>query len=195
MARQHPADALREVVAPVVERAGLYLEDVVVARAGSRSVVRVTLDLPEDVLGSLDLDAVADVSRDVSEALDGTDVLPGQYTLEVSTPGTSRPLTEPRHFKRARGRRVTLALRDGRTVAGRLDAVDGGDLVLSEVAGGLERVAQADVARGAVDVELKRHDDDAADADADADATEAADTAVAGDADFEDTAATREREV
>ena len=82
MPRQQPADTLREVVAPVVEGAGLYLEDVVVSRAGSRSVVRVTLDLPEDVLGSLDLDAVADVSREVSDALDAaSDVLPGQYTL------------------------------------------------------------------------------------------------------------------
>ncbi|GMA26467.1 hypothetical protein GCM10025864_42260 [Luteimicrobium album] len=88
MPRQQPADTVREVVAPVVEGAGLYLEDVVVSRAGSRSVVRVTLDLPEDVLGSLDLDAVADVSREVSDALDAaSDVLPGQYTLEVSTPG------------------------------------------------------------------------------------------------------------
>ncbi|GAA4853120.1 ribosome maturation factor [Luteimicrobium xylanilyticum] len=158
MPRQQPADTVREVVAPVVDRAGLYLEDVVVSRAGSRSVVRVTLDLPEDVLGSLDLDAVADVSREVSEALDAaSDVLPGQYTLEVSTPGTSRPLTEARHFKRARGRRVSLALRDGRTYEGRLSDVEGDELVLTEVpAGQPERVDRSDVARGSIEVELSR---------------------------------------
>jgi ribosome maturation factor RimP len=160
MARQHPADAVREVVAPVVEQADLYLEDVAVTRAGSRSVVRLTLDLPEDALGNLDLDAVADVSREVSDALDRTDVLPGQYTLEVSTPGTSRPLTEPRHFKRARGRRVSLALRDGRAVTGRLDVVEGDELVLVDAEpAALARVPLADVARGAVEVELKRQDD------------------------------------
>jgi ribosome maturation factor RimP len=186
MARQDPAGTVRDVVAPVVERANLYLEDVTVSRAGQRSVVRVTLDLPEDVLGSLDLDAVADVSRDVSAVLDTADVLPGQYTLEVSTPGTSRPLTEERHFMRARGRRVSLALRDGSTVAGRLESVDDGDLVLSEVEGTTQRVPQADVERGAVEVELKRQDDDAAGvADADAPAED----------DEDDAAATRDGEI
>ena len=158
MPRQQPADTIREVVAPVVDGAGLYLEDVVVARAGSRSVVRVTLDLPEDVLGSLDLDAVADVSRQVSDALDAaSDVVPGQYTLEVSTPGATRPLTEPRHFKRARGRRVSLALSDGRTYEGRLAEVEGDELVLTEVpVGQPDRVDRSAVARGQVEVELSR---------------------------------------
>ena len=91
-------------------------------------------------------------------ALDAaSDVLPGQYTLEVSTPGTSRPLTEPRHFKRARGRRVSLALRDGRTYEGRLTDVEGDELVLTEVpAGQPERVDRSDVARGSIEVELSR---------------------------------------
>lgn len=155
--RTHAADAVRTVVAPVVAGAGLYLEDVIVSRAGARSVVRVTLDLPEDVLGSLDLDAVADVSRAVSDALDASDVVPGQYTLEVSTPGTSRPLTQVRHFKRARGRRVSLALRDGRTYEGRLAAVEGDELVLTEVpAGQPDHVDRTDVAQGRIEVELTK---------------------------------------
>lgn len=160
-ARRQPADAVRKVVAPAVAQAGLYLEDVVVSRAGARSVVRVTLDLPEDVLGALDLDAVAEVSRAVSDALDGSDVVPGQYTLEVSTPGTSRPLTQERHFKRARGRKVSLALRDGRTLTGRLAEVEGDELVLTEVPTGQPaRVDRGEVATGRVEVELTRAQDD-----------------------------------
>lgn len=167
MAGQHgrpTADTVREVVAAPVDAAGLFLEHVAVTRAGKRSVVRVTVDLPPDAVGSLDSDTLGDVSRAVSAALDERDVVPGAYVLEVSTPGTSRLLTEERHFRRARTRLVTLRLHDGGTVAGRLvDVVDGGDgagdgpvLVLADGA----RVALADVARGTIDVELKR---DAAD--------------------------------
>lgn len=157
------AEALREDVRrgiePVVRDAGLYLEDVSVSRAGARSVVRVVLDLPEDAEGSLDLDTVAEVSRPISTVLDDADVLPGAYTLEVSTPGTDRPLTEPRHFRRARGRVVRLVLADGGTVEGRLLAVD--DALHLEVVGARgrteERAVPLDgVVRGHVQVELRR---------------------------------------
>jgi ribosome maturation factor RimP len=176
------AEAVRAVVAPVVGAAGLVLEDVEVSRAGARSVVRIVLDLHEDAVGGLDLDTIADVSRDISTALDAAP-LPGAYTLEVSSPGASRPLTERRHFKRARGRLVTVTLRDGGTVAGRLTAVEDGDLVLEVpaqrrgVAPSELRVPTADAVRGQVEVELSRalalpRDDHGDDADAEADADE-----------------------
>lgn len=157
------AEALREGVRrgiePVVHDAGLFLEDVTVSRAGARSVVRVVLDLPEDAEGSLDLDTVAEVSRPISAALDEVDVLPDAYTLEVSTPGTDRALTEPRHFRRARGRLVRLVLADGGTVEGRLRDVD--DALHLEVAGARGRTEERSVpleqvVRGHVQVELKR---------------------------------------
>ena len=161
---------LREAAEPVVAAAGLVLEGVEVARAGKRSVVRLVIDLHEDAVGSLDLDTLADVSRDIGTRLDEVDAIPGEYTLEVSTPGTSRPLTEPRHFKRARTRLVRLTLRDGGTAFGRLRAVEDATLELTpvdaatgrDVAGDPTHVALADVARGAVEVELSRvtNDDD-----------------------------------
>ncbi|WP_298459614.1 ribosome maturation factor RimP [uncultured Cellulomonas sp.] len=161
---------VRDAAEPVVSSAGLVLEDVEVGRAGKRSVVRLVVDLDEDAVGSLDLDSLADVSRDVGSALDETDAVAGEYTLEVSTPGTSRPLTERRHFKRARTRLVRLTLRDGGAAFGRLHEVDGDTLVLTPVdpargrdtTGEPTRVALADVARGLVEVELSRvtNDDD-----------------------------------
>lgn len=152
------ADAVREVVGPVVEVAGLYLEEVTVTRAGNTSVVRITVDLPDDALGSLDSDRLGDVSRAMSAALDTDDVVSGAYTLEISTPGTSRPLTELRHYKRARTRLVTLKMMDGSRVEGRLTDVltdgDGDALVLD----GDSRIPLDDVRRGKVEVELKKLD-------------------------------------
>lgn len=152
------ADAVRKVVGPVVEAAGLYLEEVTVTRAGNTSVVRITIDLPDDALGSLDSDRLGDASRAMSAALDEDDVVAGAYTLEISTPGTSRPLTELRHYKRARTRLVTLKMMDGERVEGRLtDVLDDGDgdvLVLD----GESRIPLGDVRRGKVEVELKKLD-------------------------------------
>ncbi|GIG21863.1 ribosome maturation factor RimP [Cellulomonas chitinilytica] len=138
-----PAQRVREVVEPAVVSAGLVLEDVAVTRAGARSVVRVVVDLGEDDEGELDLDRVADATRAVSDALDARDVVAGEYTLEVSSPGVSRPLTQRRHFVRAVGRTVTLRLLDGGTLGGRLTAVEpegdgggGGTLVVVPVTPG-----------------------------------------------------------
>lgn len=154
------AGRVRDVVEPVVDAAGLHLEDVQVSRAGRRSVVRVVVDLPEDELGSLGSDRLADVSRAVSAALDAADPVAGQYVLEVSTPGTDRPLTEPRHFRRARGRLVRLVLVDGGERTGRLREAEPDRLVLA-TDGGDVVVDPADVARGEVQVELRRADEDA----------------------------------
>lgn len=153
---------VKDVVAPAVAAAGLVLEDVTVAPAGRRSVVRVTVDGADDAPG-VDSDALADVSRAVSAALDAADPVRGAYVLEVSTPGTSRPLTELRHFRRARGRLVHLELADGTRRFGRLVAADAETVVLVEGAapsGTTVSLATADVVRGVVEVELSRAEEE-----------------------------------
>ena len=102
------AERVRHVVEPAVQAQGLVLEDVSIRRAGSRSVVEVVVDVTEDDEGDLDLDRVAEVTRAVSDALDAADVIVGEYTLDVMSPGVYRPLTERRHFTRAVGRMVTV---------------------------------------------------------------------------------------
>lgn len=169
-----PVDRVRDVVAPVVDAAALSLEDVHVSPAGRRTVVRVVVDLDADAVGSLDSDSLAAVSRGISAALDAADPVKGAYVLEVSTPGTDRPLTEPRHYRRARTRLVRLTLRDGSVVAGRLTDADDATLVL-DVDGTPATVALADLVSGVVEVELSRVADvdeqiDADDADEEEDA-------------------------
>ncbi|WP_372593787.1 ribosome maturation factor RimP [Actinotalea sp.] len=156
-----PAQKVRAVIEPAVRAAGLVLEDVVVAAAGRRTVVRIVLDLDDDAIGSLDLDTVGEVSREISAALDAAEPVRGAYTLEVSTPGTDRPLTELRHFRRARTRLVRLVLKDGAVLEGRLVEADADAYVLRDSEGGERSVDPATVLRGHVEVELTRgHDDE-----------------------------------
>jgi len=144
---------LTDLLTPVVAAAGLDLEDVAVSRAGSRSVVRVVVDSDS----GLDLDTVADVSRRVSAALDeADDVLKGAYVLEVTSPGVDRPLTAPRHWRRARNRLLRVVRADGTEVVGRLtesseDPTGSAELVTD---GGSVQVRYADVRRATVEVEF-----------------------------------------
>jgi len=148
------AQRVRATVEPAVAAAGLFLEGVVIGTAGRRSLVRVVVDLPDDALGSLGSEQLADVSRGISAAMDAQDPVRGAYVLEVSTPGTDRPLTELRHFMRARTRLVRLTLRDGSTLPGRLTAADatGYEVTTDD---GVVRVAPADVAHAVVELEFR----------------------------------------
>ncbi|MFC4556087.1 ribosome maturation factor RimP [Georgenia faecalis] len=143
---------LRAALEPVVAEAALLLEDVTASPAGRRSVVRVVVDLP-DGPGGVDSDALAEVSRRISEVLDDVDLLQGAYTLEVSTPGIDRPLTDPRHFRRATGRLVRCATPAGPR-AGRLVDTDA-DGVWLEHDGAREHIDYAGITGAKVEPELR----------------------------------------
>jgi ribosome maturation factor RimP len=145
-------DRLRELVEPVVTVAGYDLEEVTVTQAGRRSVVRVVVDRD----GGVDLDAVAEVSRAVAEALDNTDALgDAPYVLEVTSPGVDRPLTEPRHWRRNVGRKVSTG-----DVTGRISEVTDEGVVI-EVDGDVERISFLELAEGRIIVEFTHHDEEA----------------------------------
>lgn len=149
------ARALRTLAEPIVAALDCDLEDVVIRQAGKRRLVRVVVDHA----GGLSLDLVADISRQLSRALDEHDVL-GQsaFVLEVTSPGVDRPLRLPRHWSRAVGRLVAITPRTGERFEGRLLAADDDGATL-DVAGTEQRVAYTDVARAVVQVEFTRIDE------------------------------------
>lgn len=143
------ARRLTELLTPVVEGAGAFLEGIKTTRAGKYSTVRVLVDLP-DGPGELGLDALTEVSRAVSAALDEADPVKGRYTLEVSTPGAERALSTPRHFRRAVGHDVELVVEDDgvdAVLTGTITAADEDSVTLQ--ADGRERVLALDDVRQA----------------------------------------------
>lgn len=141
------AARLQELVEPVVAAAGYDLEEVTATAAGRRSVVKVVVDRD----GGIDLDAVAEVSREISDALDQANVM-GEtpYVLEVTSPGVDRPLTEPRHWRRNVGRLVETG-----TVKGRISTVTD-DGVEIDVDGDVETISFPDLAPGKIVLEFSR---------------------------------------
>jgi ribosome maturation factor RimP len=143
---------IRDLLEPVVSRAGYDLEDVTVSAAGRRSVVRVIVDRD----GGIDLDAVAEISRVVSDTLDTGDATGDvPYTLEVSSPGVDRPLTEPRHWRRAAGHLVRAAVRDDSDVTGRVLGADDARVTF-DVDGAQRSVPYDALGPGKVQVEFSR---------------------------------------
>jgi ribosome maturation factor RimP len=151
------------VIEPAVAAVGCDLEQVTVSPAGKRKVVRVVVDADAGVT----LDAVAAVSRAVTEVLDARDTeLFGDspYVLEVTSPGVDRPLTEPRHWRRAVGRLVEVPV-DGATVRGRVAGTDDDGVQLADEAGTRTAHPWAALGPGVVQIEFGRPGPDAADAD------------------------------
>lgn len=190
---------LRTVIEPVVAAAGYDLEDLSVSRAGRRHVVRVIVDGDQGI----NLDAVADVSRAVSAALDaaeesGGDIVAGEYQLEVSSPGVDRPLTLPRHWRRNVGRLVKVTTRAAlpgqratqptdRQVTGRVVGADDERVVL-DLDGERAEWTYAELGPGRVQVEFSRLDEAG-----EADEFDEADDEFGDDTDDEDDVEDEER--
>src|SRR3712207_3377002 len=92
----------------------------------------------------------------ISAALDSSDAVgDSAYTLEVSSRGVGRPLERPAHWRRNRGRLVSVTSTDGNTFVGRIVFADG-ETVQLEVDGSVRGLALGEVSMALVQVELNR---------------------------------------
>ena len=113
---------------------------------GRGAVLRLFIDHDDGI----NVDDCALVSHEVSGVLDVEDPIPGDYNLEVSSPGLDRPLFELSHFERYQGESVQLTLlapvAGKRKMTATLVAVDGDTLVM-ELDGESLRVPYSQVDR------------------------------------------------
>src|SRR6185437_15629631 len=131
---------VREVIEPALTAAGYDLEDLIIQRVGRRHLLRIAVDSDHGV----NLDKIADLSREISARLDaaeadGDELIAGEYELEVGSRGVDRPLTEPRHWRRNRTRLVLVEVA-GKPVTGRVTAVTETGVTL-DVEGAAQTVA------------------------------------------------------
>ncbi|CAA9430416.1 MAG: Bacterial ribosome SSU maturation protein RimP [uncultured Pseudonocardia sp.] len=146
-----PPGPLHGVLEPIVRAAGFELDQLDVRAAGRRHTVKLVVDGDSGV----GLDDIARLSRTASAELDQHEhLLGGSYTLEVTSPGTDRPLTLPRHWRRAFLRQVAVRLHEGGTLTARVGRA-GDDSVTVLVDGVRRELAYADVAHAAVQVEFR----------------------------------------
>jgi ribosome maturation factor RimP len=150
--------SLTEVLEERTEALGFELVELERAGNRQRPVFRLRVDRPDSVPGesSVGVDDCARISRALEEYLDAQETVPGNYVLEVSSPGVERPLVRRRDFERFAGQEVALKgygpLADrGRRLEGELLGIDDGpegERIRLRLETGEEiEVARSDVAR------------------------------------------------
>lgn len=153
-------DQISQHIAPALQQAGYFLEDINIVSPGKHRIVTVIVDGEE----SLNLDQVTLASKLVSELLDEASFM-GEtpFTLEVTSPGIDRPLTLPRHFSKNVDRLLKVTKTDGAVVTGRILANTETDVTLSVVEKKETKeitFSLGDIRRAQVEIEFNRKDGD-----------------------------------
>ena len=147
------ASNLTELLNPAVTRAGFVLEEVSVTPVGKRRLISVVVDCENR---NPSLDEVTVVSKEVSSILDTYSQLGEMpFTLEVTTPGIDRPLTELRHWKKNIGRLVKITPNTGEKYVARIKEVLPREVVL-EFKNQESKVQFSDIARAQIEIEFNR---------------------------------------
>src|ERR1700745_3475015 len=102
------ASKIEEIAQRGAASEGLEIVEVEVKGGGNNRLLRISIDKPEGVTHA-DCELI---SQQVGTILDVENVVPGQYKLEVSSPGVERKLSKPRDFERFQGKRVKISLRE-----------------------------------------------------------------------------------
>ncbi|MCQ3809307.1 MAG: ribosome maturation factor RimP [Acidimicrobiia bacterium] len=96
------ADNVHDLLEPLFRGRGLEVYDLTYGGG----ILRIILDKP----GGISLDEVASASKVASRLLDDSELIPGRYTLEITSPGLERPLRRPEHYARAVGEAISVKL-------------------------------------------------------------------------------------
>ena len=95
---------IKELLEPILYENNLELFDIEFSSSGRKGVLRIFIDKQEGVT----IDDCTQVSRELGTLLDVHEVVPGSYTLEVSSPGLTRPLRNPSDYIRYKGKIVKI---------------------------------------------------------------------------------------
>lgn len=156
-----PLDRIREIAARVAAAYGLDIFDLTMRREGGSEVLRVVLDRPGRAATPEESVSIGDcekVSQELGTILDVEDVVPGSYTLEVSSPGLDRPLRDADDYRRFAGRLAKIVTRapvNRQTAfAGRLRGIEGEDVLFESEGGKDMRLPLRLISRARLDVEF-----------------------------------------
>jgi len=119
------------IIEPVVEGMGYEVVDIEYRPHPTDGLLRIYIDGPNGIV----LEDCSAVSLQVSSVLDVEDPIPGQFNLEISSPGMDRPLRKAADFERFAGSTVKIkltvpTLEGQRNFTGKLKGIENEDVVL-----------------------------------------------------------------
>jgi len=156
-----PLERVREMAARIAGCYGLDIFDVELKREGGRLVLRVIVDRPgpaSTAEESVSIEDCAHVAEELGTLLDVDDLIPGEYTFEVSSPGLDRPLRHADDYRRFAGRWAKIVtsqpIERQTAFSGRVTAVEGDDVVFESEGKKTIRLPLRLITRARLDVEF-----------------------------------------
>jgi len=154
-------ERVRELATRVASSYGLDIFDVELKREGGQQVLRVIVDRPGPSATpeeSVSIDDCARVAEELGTLLDVEEVMPGEYTFEVSSPGLDRPLRTADDYRRFAGRWAKIVTSEPvqrqTAFAGRVKGVDGEDVLFESEGKKLMKLPLRLISRARLDIEL-----------------------------------------
>jgi ribosome maturation factor RimP len=159
------SQGLAELIRPIAERVaaahGLEVWDIQSRREAAGHVVRVFIDRPGPAATaeeSVSIEDCARVAEDLGTLLDVEDVMPGEYTFEVSSPGLDRPLRSADDYRRFAGRwaKIVTSQPVERHTAfnGRVKGIEGDDVLFESEGKKLMKLPLRLISRARLEVEF-----------------------------------------
>lgn len=149
-------DQVRKIAEEAVKDSPIELVHVEIAGTKRDSVVRIYIDKE----GGVTLDDCAAVSQKVEAVLDGEDIIPSRYVLEVSSPGIERQLYSLADFVKFTGHLAkvkTKAEIDGqRNFVGTIVSVDGTEIEFDDRTKGTVAFDHSDVEKANLKIDLAK---------------------------------------
>ncbi|HVE71918.1 MAG TPA: ribosome maturation factor RimP [Thermoanaerobaculia bacterium] len=126
------SEKVEEHVQRIVESEGLELVHIDYRRQGHTFLLRIDIDKE----GGVTVDDCTLISQQVSTWLDVEDPIPGEFELQVSSPGLDRKFYKSADYEKFTGRLVRVktgkAIRGLHVIVGRLKSFDGATVVVTD---------------------------------------------------------------
>ena len=152
MTEREIVERVRAMIHPIVLNEGMELVDVEYRRESGGWVLRLILDKE----GGVTLDDCTRVSQEVGRSLDVEDIIQTSYTLEVSSPGLTRPLKTEKDFMKYLHRLVKVKtvdpIQNRRQFKGKLLGVSENGVEI-EVDRGIFQIPLSNVAKANLEID------------------------------------------
>lgn len=143
----------KDIAASILLNEGMELVEIEYRREAKGWVLRLYIDKE----GGVSIDDCTHISQEVGRSLDVEDFISAPYTLEVSSPGLTRPLRSEKDFAKYRNHLIRVRtfdpIENRRRFKGRLLGISENQIEI-EVDGGIIRIPLANVAKANLEIDF-----------------------------------------